>query len=443
MRRVVALSLTLLVACTNDGGREPTRTPQGPPNVLIVVTDDQRLDGTMAVLPEVEERIGARGVTFVNSFATTPLCCPSRASIFTGRYAHNHGVLKNTEPEVLDQNVTLQRYLEDEGYRTAFYGKYFNAWEVERNPPHFDDWAIWKSGYRRWDLGTPQGVRTGRGYSTRYVQRRALDFLRAAEANDAEPWLLYLSTSAIHQPFTAEARYADAPLPRWRGNAATRERDVGDKLAIPGRAITRAQGARLRAQQLRALMPVDDLVAAVDESLAALGEASNTLVVFTSDNGYSWGEHGILGKRTPYRESVMVPLLIRWPSHIEGPVKDERLVANIDIAPTVLDAVGIEPDAPMDGQSLLSDGSRPFLLLEQWGNYSKGLLDWAALVDRDSLFVEHYGREGTLRFRELYDLRRDPWQTVNLLAPEGRSEEAGRLHRRLRTARRCRPGHCP
>lgn len=442
MRRATAAILLVCISCTSQSSDPAPTERRGPPNVLIVVTDDQRLDGTIAVLPEVRRRIGAAGVTFTRSFATTPLCCPSRASIFTGRYAHNHGVLKNTEPEVLDQRLTLQRYLSEAGYRTGFFGKYFNAWEVENAPPHFDEWAIWTSGYRNWRVGTPQGVKEPDGYSTSYLGRKGVRFLHAAEGDDKSPWLLFVSTSAAHKPFAAERSYRDSDLPAWNGNPATREQDVGDKPVIPGRAISRADGARLRERQLRALLSVDDLVSRLDEELDALGEAEETLVVFTSDNGYSWGEHGILGKRTPYRESVMVPLLLRWPGRIEPGTTDDRLVANIDIAPTVMEAAGLEPTEPMDGRSLLGGEARGVLLLEQWGNYSKGLMDWAGLVTGRGLYVEHYGREGKIRFRELYDLEADPWQTDNLAA-EDDGPSLRRLYRRLAEARECRPGRCP
>ena len=428
----------VLGSCTGDAAR-PERDPgrSGPPNVLIVVTDDQRADGTLEVMPETRRWFTQNGTSYDNAYATTPLCCPSRASIFSGLYAHNHDVLKNTEPELLDQDVTIQRYLTDAGYRTAFYGKYFNAWEVEKDPPSFDDWAISTHGYYGAEFGTPDGVRTVARYSTTFLADRTVRFLEEAEAEDDTPWLLFLSTSAMHKPFTPERRYRDAEVPRWAGNPAVGESDTSDKPDVGARRMDAAAGRRQRASQLRTLMSVDDAVARISEVLDENDETSETLAIFVSDNGISWGEHGFLGKRLPYRESVRIPLLVRWPAGTEHDPADSSLVANVDIAPTVLEAAGVEPRHEFDGVSLSSATERDRLLLEQWGNYSKGLPDWASVLTRHTQYVEYYGREGRTLFRELYDLRADPWQLTNLA-----DDRVPRLARRLRFLRSCAGTSC-
>ena len=434
------LCLTLLVtACTADEpGPPPERTRSGPPNVLIVITDDQRADGTLEVMPDTVRWFTGNGTRYDNAYATTPLCCPSRASIFSGLYAHNHDVLKNTEPELLDQDVTIQRYLSDAGYRTAFYGKYFNAWEVEEQPPSFDDWAISTHGYYGAEFGTPDGVRTVGRYSTGFLAARGVRFLREAEARDDTPWLLFLSTSAMHKPFTPERRYSDAEVPSWAGNPAVAETDTSDKPDVGARRMDTEAGRRQREQQLRTLMSVDDAVARISGFLDANDETDETLAIFVSDNGISWGEHGFLGKRLPYRESVRIPLLVRWPAGTRHDPSDDSLVANVDLAPTVLEAAGIEPRHEFDGVSLRSATERGRLLLEQWGNYSKGLPDWASVLTRRTQYVEYYGRSGRTVFRELYDLSKDPWQLTNL-AGNGVSKT---LVRGLRFLRRCTGSSC-
>jgi len=426
-------------ACTADDPDE--RAPQGragPPNVLIVITDDQRVDGTLDVMPRTKRWFTDNGTRYDSAYATTPLCCPSRASIFSGLYAHNHDVLKNTEPELLDQDLTIQRYLHDAGYRTAFYGKYFNAWEVERDPPNFDDWAISTAGYYGVEFGMPDGVRKVSRYSTTFLADKALGFLEEAERDDDEPWLLFVSTSAMHKPFTPERRYRDAEVPGWESNPAVEEQDTSDKPDVGARHITPAAGLRQRARQLRTLMSVDDAVDRLTAFLDASGETEETLAIFVSDNGISWGEHGLLGKRLPYRESVQIPLLVRWPAGTEHEPVDGSLVANLDIAPTVLEAAGIEPHHEFDGVPLNGGTERDRLLLEQWGNYSKGLPDWASVLTRRSQYVEYYGSEGRTVFRELYDLTDDPWQLNNLVTDAA----PPRLERELRALRRCKGGSC-
>jgi arylsulfatase A-like enzyme len=433
---VLAATLTLASCTTTDAPDEPREERR--PNVLIVVTDDQRTDGTLEVMPHTRKWFATNGTRYTNAFATTPLCCPSRASIFSGRYAHNHDVLKNTEPELLDQDTTIQRYLHDAGYRTAFYGKYFNAWEEERTPPNFDDWAISTHGYYGVEFGTPDGVRTVKRYSTDLIADEAMGFLRGSEGDDSKPWLLFVSTSAMHKPFTPEKRYRNAPVPEWSGNPAVRERDTSDKPDVGARQLDPAAGRRQRARQLRTLMSVDDAVARITRFLDANGETADTLAFFLSDNGISWGEHGFAGKRLPYRESVRIPLLVRWPERTDAPPVDRSLVANLDVLPTVFDAVGITAEHTLDGIGLGSEVERDRLLLEQWGNYSAGLPDWASVLTPTTQYVEYYGREDKILFRELYDLETDPWQLENLAGDRA----FPRLHRQLKQLRRCEGDPC-
>lgn len=427
----------------------PTGPDCGPPNILIIITDDQR-DGTVKDMPETFRLFAEEGVTFSHAFATTPICCPSRASIMTGRYAHNHGVEVFT-PYVLDQRTTLQRYLKDEGYGTAFYGKYLNAWSIQDDPPHFDDWAMFPQSTGdtyvggRWNVnGTVKSVHE---YSTHFIADRALDFFEASETDDQKPWLMFVSTPAAHLPYVAEETYEDAPVSSWDGNPAVFD-DISDKPAyVAGLAQDKcnlACGVAARKGQVRTLLSVDVLVKTIFDTLEENNEANNTLAFFVSDNGLMWGEYGLDGKRLPYGPSIKIPMYMRWPAQLD-PDTDKRLSATIDIAPTVLEAVKTEASSPpQDGVSLLDPNwKRTKMLLESWGGI--GIPDWFSIRTQDSQYIEYYTREGSPLERELYDLGRDPWQLNNLLksmTAQQRRNATHRLHKKLSRLRTCYGSSC-
>jgi arylsulfatase A-like enzyme len=162
------------------------------------------------------------------------------------------------------------------------------------------------------------------------------------------------------------------------------------------------------------------MVDRVFQTLQATGEDSDTIAVFTSDNGYSWGEHGLEAKGEPYLESVQIPLFLRWPGHVSGGASDARLVTNLDLPVTALDAAGLTPDVPMDGRSLLDGFSRDHLLLDFYGfNGQHFLRDWAVILTHDYAYIEWFDStpsESSVRFREHYDLNTDPYQLTNVLS---------------------------
>jgi arylsulfatase A-like enzyme len=394
-----------------------------PPNILLIVTDDQRAgDDTMQVMPKTMQWFGDGGTEFTSAYATTTACCPSRASIFSGRYTHNHGVRQNDLSQNLDQRRTIQAYLKANGYLTGIYGKYFNAWNLNRNPPDFDKWGIATQGY-----GPPIGVneqgvqKSVSQYMTSYISDQAVNFIQNAEANDSQPWFLDLSTTAPHAPFQPEAQYASAPTPPYNTRPSYFEADRSDKAPyVQMRLDDEAEILDHRIQQLRTLLSVDDMVDRVFQTLQATGEDSDTIAVFTSDNGYSWGEHGLEAKGEPYLESVQIPLFLRWPGHVSGGASDARLVTNLDLPVTALDAAGLAPDVPMDGRSLLDGFSRDHLLLDFYGfNGQHFLRDWAVILTHDYAYIEWFDStpsESSVRFREHYDLNTDPYQLTNVLS---------------------------
>ncbi|MGH2684414.1 MAG: sulfatase family protein, partial [Actinomycetota bacterium] len=421
----------------------------------VIVTDDQRLDG-LSVMPATRRWLGDAGTTYANAFATTPLCCPSRGSIFTGRYAHNHGVTTNKDARDLDPSTTVQSYLGRAGYRTGIVGKYFNGLPVRRDPPKFDRWAILQKGYRRATFNIDGKRERFRGYSTDFIARTAGGIIKDFERRDAKPWLMFVAPHAPHLPATPAARHRGSAIPEWDPPPSVGE-DRSDKPAfVESRGPPETGFEALRALQLRSLMAVDDLVDRLMHRLAALRERQRTMVVFTSDNGYYWGEHGLDDKRLPYLEGPQVPLLIRWPGRVPAGATDRRLVANVDIVPTILQAAGYgrQLRAPLDGRSLLGAESRDRMLLESWVDPPRtDVPDWASITTKEFQYTEYYEADGqTIAFREYYDLTTDPWQLTNLLGDEDESNdptppELADLSAQLAADRRCSgtsaPTACP
>lgn len=421
--------LLLAPAGTGPGtADEKLRAEPRRPNVLIIVTDDQRTAGSMHVMPKTLAHFSKQGTTFTDAFATTPTCCPSRASIFTGRYAHNHDVHTSGPGEayLLDQTTTLQRYLSEAGYLTGLFGKYLNEWATTDPPPYFDRWASYggirqKGAYKggRWNVnGDPRRIDS---YSTYFIGRSAERFISWTERQDERPWLLFLTPNAPHSPSEPARRHRGTKVGPFEINAAIEEEDVGDKPAhvAEGRVSMRKVKERRR-KQLRTLMSVDDIVAPLFNKLKESGELDNTLAIFLSDNGFMWGEHGLINKRYPYLDSVSIPFYLRWPGHVEAGAVDDRLVATIDIAPTVFEAAGIEPEHALDGRSLLGrDHRRERLLLEHWTRTDRDTPDWASFVTETSQYVEYYLTDRfVVTFREYYDLVTDPWQNLNLFGDD-------------------------
>ncbi|MFE2275267.1 sulfatase [Streptomyces lavendulae] len=406
----------------------PAAGPAGArPNILLIVTDDQPKHTDWAI-PKTVDWLGGQGVTFTHGHSATPLCAPSRSSVFSGRHAHHHGVRNNAASHSLDQSTTVQRYLKEAGYRTGLFGKYLNSWTLADNPPHFEEFALLQPAYNdaRWNVnGT---VQTIDGYTTNIVRNRTLAFLDKA-ATDSRPWFAYVTPYASHAPNVPAPKYAETPVPAWNGRPSVPEADRSDKPPFIQDATATLDDAReVRTRQLRSLLSVDDAVQAIREKLVALGQLENTLVIFTGDNGYTWADHGWLKKSVPYSPSHEVPFYLSWPARgLAAGTTDHRIVANIDIAPTILEAAGIGQPAGQDGHSLLGAADRDHLLVQWWkqGTGGGGPKTWASYVAKDKQYTEYYDLHtdasgavsgtGQVSFREYYDLVEDPYQLKNLL----------------------------
>lgn len=454
----IAAAFAVAAATSAVGGTGAAQTPaREQPNVLIVITDDQRASGTMGVMPRTRRWFADDGTHYVNALATTPTCCPSRASIMTGLYAHNHGVHTSEagQAENMDQLLTLQRYLRREGYLTSIYGKYLNAWPREIDPPWFDDWAILSDSTARayfngrWNVNGKVG-RLER-YSTRIIERKALRFIDASEAVDDQPWLMYLTPMSPHLPAVPHPLHRGIDVPRFSKTPAMLEDDRTDKpQEVQEQEVDWKLVREWRRKQLRSLMSVDDMVGEVFRRLRQTGEARDTLAIYLSDNGFLWGEHGLGQKIRPYEASAEVPFYVRWPGHVAAGAVDDRLVANVDIAPTVMEAAGLDAGHDYDGRSFLGD-RRGRVLLEQWKRPDRSVPNWAATRANRYLYVEYYAEDRLVpAFREYYDLVEDPWELHNLLGdldpandPPEALELSLQLHRDVVCAGRSGPSACP
>jgi N-acetylglucosamine-6-sulfatase len=442
---VLAATVSVALLLGGGGARKLSTTPieqaarynKEAPNVVVVMTDDQAVD-TMRAMPRTRHLVGAKGVRFSNSVVSFPLCCPSRATFLTGQYAHNHGVIDNHPPRggypALDVRNTLPVWLSRAGYRTGFVGKFLNGYgqkgAAREVPPGWTDWYALPTrakqhpfNYKLNENGelVAYGDRN-RDYKTQVLADKASGFVRE-HAGDDRPFFLWVATNAPHLDGSLPkgSDRDPEPDPRDRGRfegekppskRSVDETDVSDKPGAVRRQsrLNRDQRRKIEkvyVSQLESIVAVDRLVKQVIEELRRRGEFEHTVVVFTSDNGFLRGEHRFdSGKSKLYEESIRVPLLIRGPGFPEG-VRDERVVANVDLAPTILDLAGVKADHDLDGRSLVpfesrSDDPERAVLLE---SYDRG--DGRAVGVRTGHYV--YARQQTGEI-EMYDLKHDPEQ---------------------------------
>ena len=377
MKRVlIAFALVLttaspLIACGSVEGA-PNR-----PNIVFILTDDMRADN-LEHMPKTRERLVQEGTTFSNAFVSYSQCCPSRASILRGQYAHNHQVLSNVAPDggfekfyvQGHESSTVATWLQSAGYGTVLMGKYLNGYpnssDVSYVPPGWDEWygrleSVNVSGYYDYYLNENGSVvfhgNSDDDYYTDVLARNAQDYVSRIVPT-GQPFFMYIAVGAPHAPQTPARRHKNT----FDGEIVPRspsfdEEDVGDK---PGRLsrlspLTDGEIAEIdetHRDRLRSLQAVDEMVEDLVGDLQEQGVLENTYIVFTSDNGLEQGEHRIKGgKSRPYEESIRVPLVIRGPGVPVGETRSE-VTLNTDIAPTFADLAGATAPAFVDGRSL-------------------------------------------------------------------------------------------
>ena len=438
----IAWTVTMLVRPSTVGGK---------PNVLLIVTDDQRFD-TVGEMPALGRWFLDGGVQFSHAYTTTPLCCPSRASFLTGRYMHNHGIDDNMEDASVLRRIqrhTVQAALDGAGYRTGLFGKLFNNWPNEIDPSFFDRWATTPFVTYEGDEWNVDGVvRTLRQNAVSYVGDRFVRFASNGERDDRIPWFALVGFMAPHLPVTLEPPYAAIDVPPVEMTPARGEVDRSDKPAYVLRNPLK-QGSTIderRVPALRSLQAVDDQIDRMMRRLEELDELDDTLAILISDNGYHWGEHGLFQKSTPYQETVHVPMMARWPGHIEPGSVDDRLTGLLDLAPTILTAADLSHPDDLDGVDLLREGpGREQLLLEFRKLEGEHVPSWSAIITRSWIFVEYRTVAGRPIGREYYDLADDPAQLVNLFGDGDPTNDpdAGTLTAELRSMMSCAGLTCP
>jgi N-acetylglucosamine-6-sulfatase len=411
--------------------------PKTEPNVVVILTDDQRWD-TLWAMPNIQADLVAPGIDFTNAFVVNALCCPSRATMLTGQYSHTTQVYDNSGTyggyhSFHEDSSTIATWLHDAGYHTGLIGKYFNGYNTTYIPPGWDRWVVFKNAtnggaYYHYVLNTDGvGVKYGNlatDYSTDVLAGEADSFIRDAPPN--EPLFLYFTPFAPHIPNTPAPAYAHAfndLLPYRPPNY--NEEDVSDKPAwVQGLAplsSTQMTGIdRQRKNEYRTLLSVDDAVHTIVTALSDTGRLSDTLIVFMSDNGWALGEHRWNNKKAAFEESIRIPMVIRYDPEITTPRTDTHLVLNLDIAPTIASVAGVTAPG-VDGtsfQPLFADDQAPWrhdFLIEHHSTPSRGDIPTYCGIRDDGLQPEGYtyvayatGEE------ELYDLAVDPYELDNV-----------------------------
>lgn len=424
------------------------------PNIVFILTDDMRQDEMMRV--EGLASLARSGTTFENSFVTNSLCCPSRATALTGQYSHNHKVLTNAPPvggwdkfeAAGNARSNLATWLHSAGYRTGFFGKFLNGYDRMGPPRGWDYWVHVADAKERGTAadinGTlkyyPQGT-----FQDDIAGREAAEFVRKAKGERSTFVALWFQSP--HSPFHPPRRYAH----RHDGDSFEKppsfgEADVSDKpLWVQRRSLLgeRYWGKVVKARRSR-LEELEDValnINRVSSALASEGKLANTYFVFTSDNGLMFGEHRVRAKQAAYEESIRVPLTVSGPGVAQGATRKE-LVANHDLAPTILALAGLPQRDSFDGRSLqplMEAGANPqwrsAFLVEHWKvsrSHAKnsGIPNYKAMRTEDKVYVEYSTDE-----KELYDLSEDPDQLTNV-AGQRPSEEAG-LAERLEDLKSC------
>lgn len=444
----ILLAASVLALACAPPGEEPTSER---PNVLLIITDDQPAT-TVRHMPKLRRLVAEQGVSFERAYISDPLCCPSRATILTGKYTHNHGVTNNHDRrggarKLRKQGLhrdTIGTRLAQDGYTTGYFGKWLNGYDGRYVPPGWDSWFAFSG-----DLNEPDSYDVNVDGRRKTISRKhnETDLLRKEASTFVEnrrgsPWFAVVSTHAPHGPYWPPARHADSfdgvKLPK---TPSFDEDDISGKPEAYRRGrLSGEEKRKLRRAyegKLEALQCVDDLVEELVGALKETDQLQNTYLVYLTDNGYLLGEHRHEAKGKPYEGSIRTPLLVRGPGVPVGEEREE-LVANVDLAPTIAEWAETSPPEGPDGRSLapLLSGYPPetwrdVLLVEHFVGPN-----WAGLRTPRYAYFEHESGE-----RELYDLLKDPHQLDNVYERADKELRAG-LRARLEDLKDCAGAEC-
>src|SRR5215212_2832790 len=463
MFRYLIAAFTCLAAATTAFAA----TSAAKPNIIFVLVDDLRWDDLgcaghpFSRTPQID-RIAREGAQFLNAFATTPLCSPSRASILTSEYAHTHGIIDNTERSKQSHRLkTFPQELQKAGYETAFFGK----WHMGNdNTPRagFDRWYCLEGQGSTFDpIVNDDGhnVQT-RGYVTDLLNKKTVDFIRQKHTR---PYFVYLSHKAMH-PETKQAAdgtlsdpnasnfipaprhkslYEGAKLPRrpnWNvpplDKPALQQKIAG--LAPLGPQTGSTDDSILN--RLRMLASVDEGVGQILKALTDAGQLDNTLIVVTGDHGYFYGEHGLsVERRLAYEEGIHIPVVMRYPPLIKPGSKPDSLALTIDLAPTFVEVAGGAIPPGYQGRSLVPllkgvtpDNWRKSFLVEYFSDTvfpRMRKMGYHAVRDERGKYI-HYDEQANSD--ELYDLKHDPYELKNFVHDKAAADAHSKMQNELR-----------
>lgn len=404
----------------------PVVLPADRPNIVVVLTDDQRRE-SMTYMPAVQRLLVAAGTRYTRAMVPTSLCCPSRASILTGLYAHSTKVIGNgdvggprrggwrrfyrTGMEDRTMGVALQR----EGYRTALIGKYLNYFgrfaPAGYVPPGWDTFSALMSShgsYYSYRLSDGGSYGTApEDYSTDVFAAKATEFVRSTPPG--QPLFLFFAPYGPHVPYRPAPRHDGSltgVLPPYTAPTMYQKLSTMPRWMRARRHFTQAEVDLTRQKQQETLLSVDEAVQNIYGALQETGRVENTLFVFLSDNGYFWGEHRIIGKDSPYKDSTYIPMVVRWDGHVPAGRTDDRIVLNVDLARTVAEAAGASMRT--EGLGMFGTERRKGFVLEAMRGYNDrpAYCGWRT---KHRMFVRWDTGE-----RELFDYRRDPAERRNL-----------------------------
>jgi len=417
----------------------PTFAAERKPNFIFLCTDDQRWDALGVVQRELGDRgrfpwfqtpnldrLAAEGVRFRNAFVTSPLCSPARAGFLTGRYNHLNGVANNRTPFPTN-SVTYATLLRAAGYKTAYIGKWHM--DAQRGPrPGFDYSAsfIGQGKYFDCPFEINGETRPTRGWVDDVATDFALEFLRQ---HREQPFLLALGFKSPHGP-RGGTNLPERLRQLYAGEKTRPVPNLGSPAIFRSSGAPKADSPRTRAvmaeadtvpghlDYLRHIAGVDENVGRLLRALDELGLTTNTVVIFTSDNGYYLGEHGLGDKRSLYEESIRVPLLVRWPGRFPKGATVDELALNLDLAPTLLELAGVRVPSEMQGRSwvpLLTGQRAPWrsaFLMQYF--FERGFGGTPTVVGVRTATAKLIRYPGHEEWTELFDLVNDPYETNNL-----------------------------
>lgn len=447
--RTIFFALLTLLGLTTTAAAQPKR------NLVFILIDDMRFDSMSFMghpflkTPHLD-RLAAGGMVFNNAFVTTSLCSPSRAGILSGQYAHRHGVLDNSTPLPASTPI-FPLELQKHGYETAFIGKWHMGGSSDAPRPGFDHWISFRGQGVYWNPTlniNGQQVEKPGAYITDLLTDYAVEFLKKPRS---KPFLLYLSHKAVHADFYPADRHKDAfsdVTIRFPDSMANTPENYAGKPLWVKRQRHSWHGVdymyhdqtyfdQFLLDYHRTMLAVDDSIGRVLDTLKEAGLLDSTLILFTSDNGFLHGEHGLIDKRCMYEESVRVPLVAHCPEFIRAGARTDRIALNIDIAPTLIEAAGLPVPNTIQGRSLL-----PLLRGENrtWREAMLYEYFWeAAYPQTPTLFgvrterykyVQHHG---VYDLDELYDLRNDPKEMRNLIDDPAGYEIRQEMEKRLQS----------